>query len=114
MAVRRATHRYDDLESFLRDLEGTLKDGAILLPVDIVEGELAPEIKLDIVAPVLGRVGPITAQVVHRSAAGTAVQLPRLDAEAGAAFGTFYTVPRYCPCTHGHGVQLCKHLGGLG
>ena len=90
MAVRRATHRYEDLESFLRDLEGTLKDGAILLPVDIVEGELAPEIKLDIVAPVLGRVGPITAQVVHRSAAGIAMQLPRLDAEAGAAFGTFW------------------------
>lgn len=90
MAVRRATRRYDDLESLLEELEGSLKSGAILLPPDIVEGELAPEIKLDIVAPVLGRVGPITAQVVHRSPAGTAMQLPRLDAEAGKAFGAFW------------------------
>jgi hypothetical protein len=90
MAVRRATRRYDDLASLLAELDGTLKSGAILLPPDIVEGELAPEIKLDIVAPVLGRVGPITAQVVHRSPAGTAMQLPRLDAEAGKAFGAFW------------------------
>lgn len=90
MAVRRATRRYDDLASLLAELDGTLKSGAILLPPDIVEGELAPEIKLDIVAPVLGRVGPITAQVVHRSPAGTAMQLPRLDAEAGKAFADFW------------------------
>lgn len=90
MAVRRATRRYEDLASFLKELDGTLKSGAILLPPDIVDGELAPEIKLDIVAPVLGRVGPITAQTVHRSPAGIAMQLPRLDAEAGKAFAAFW------------------------
>ena len=90
MAVRRATRIYPDIKTFLSDLSGTLKDGAILLPPDCVDDELAPEIKLDLEAPLLGRVGPITAQVVHRSPAGTAMQLPKFDAEAGAAITKFW------------------------
>ncbi len=89
MAVRRATRRYEDLDSFLEDREGSLRSGAILLPPDTVDGELAPEIKLDLVVPLLGRIGPLTAQVVHRSPNGTALQLPRLESEAGARLAEF-------------------------
>lgn len=89
MAVRRATRRYEDIDSFLADREGSLRSGAILLPPDTVDGELAPEIKLDLVLPLVGRVGPITAQVVHRSPNGTAMQLPRLEREAGAKLAEF-------------------------
>jgi hypothetical protein len=86
MAVRHATRQYEDLASFLKDYEGSLRSAAIMLPAGTVEGDLAPEIKLDLIVPLKGRVGPLTAQVVHRSGNGdTALQLPRLETEGRAA-----------------------------
>ncbi len=85
MAVRRATRRWDDLGAFVKDWNGTLQAGALYLPADSVDGELAPEIRLDLMLPILGRVGPCKAQVVHRSPdGGAALQLPNLRAEAGS------------------------------
>lgn len=85
MAVRRATRTWTDLAAFLEDLNGSLAAGAVLLPAGTVDGELAPEVKLDFVVPVIGRVGPISAQVVHRGADGSvALRLPELEAEGAA------------------------------
>lgn len=85
MAVRRATRRWDDLGAFLSDWNGTLKAGALYLPAGSVDGELAPEVRLDLHLPLVGRVGPCKAQVVHRAPdGGAALQLPNLASEAGA------------------------------
>lgn len=71
MAVRRVTHSYPTIVDFLTDHQGgTLGQGALLLPAAEVQGELAPELKLDLVIPLLGRLGPIDAQVVHRGSDG--------------------------------------------
>lgn len=83
MAVRRATREYRSVVEFLEDHAGHLSQGAVLLPAGAVEGELAPEIKLDLVIPPLGRIGPITAQVVHRGSDGAvALRIPEWPASA--------------------------------
>jgi len=84
MATRRATRKYSDLVSFFADLEEHLSGGFCLLPADSFRGELAPEIKLDLMVPVAGRIGPITAQVVQRAPDGSVgLQLPDFEIEAG-------------------------------
>lgn len=77
MAVRRATRAYGSVVEFLEDYPETLAQGAVFLPPGSYEGELAPELKLDLVVPPLGRLGPIPAQVVHRGAdGGVALRIP--------------------------------------
>lgn len=84
--LRQATRRYPDLASFLAEHESTLSKGALLLPADQAGGELAPEIKLDLVLPLVGRVGPVAAQVVARMPdGGVALRLP--DAPAALEAG---------------------------
>jgi hypothetical protein len=80
MAMRRATHRYPDLASFMRDHDAQLKDGYCLLPAEAIKGELANPLKLDLVIPLVGRVGPFEAQVVSRTPDGSAaLRLPDFD-----------------------------------
>jgi hypothetical protein len=80
MAMRRATHRYPDLASFMRDHDAQLKDGYCLLPAEAIKGELANPLKLDLMIPLVGRVGPFEAQVVSRTADGSAaLRLPDFD-----------------------------------
>ena len=82
MAVRRATRTFDDLVAFLDEYQSTILQGAIMLPPDAFEGELANEIRLDFVLPVVGRVGPVKAQVVHRSPDGAvALRMPNVESE---------------------------------
>lgn len=82
MAQRSATLRCSDLASFLELYNQQLTVGAVYLPPGTAEGELAREIRLDILVPVLGRVGPLTAQRVSTDAlGGTAWVLPDLDQE---------------------------------
>lgn len=84
MAMRRATHRYPDLASFMRDHDAQLKDGYCLLPAEAITGELANPLKLDLVIPLVGRVGPFEAQVVSRTPDGSAaLRLPDFDQVAG-------------------------------
>lgn len=71
MAVRRVTHRYGSVVDFLEDHQGILGQGALLLPPDAAQGDLAAELKLDLLIPPLGRLGPIPAQVVNRAADGS-------------------------------------------
>ncbi|MEL6344399.1 MAG: hypothetical protein AAFV53_14875 [Myxococcota bacterium] len=73
MAVRRARRRYTDVVQFMKEYNETLKQGGIFLPPESYRGkpeDVAPEIKLDLELPFVGRVGPIQAQVVHRAPDG--------------------------------------------
>jgi hypothetical protein len=86
MAVRQATRRYPDLVSFLREYPSTLGAGALVLPGDSLDGEPAPELKVDLVLPIVGRVGPLVGQVVATLPDGGVAlriaSMPR-DVEAG-------------------------------
>ncbi len=82
MAVRHATRRYDSITEFLSDWEKTLSKGAMALRPEDIDGEAAPNIRIDLVLPIVGRVGPIPAQVVSRAAnGGTFLQLPEIPEE---------------------------------
>lgn len=86
MAVRQVTRRYQGLAHFLGEWESTLKMGALAVGPGEVEGELAAEVKVDLVLPLVGRVGPIPAQVVHRGPDGSAgLQIPEMPPKAKAS-----------------------------
>jgi len=86
MAVRHATRRYPDALALLQEWESSLKAGALLLARDALDGEPAPELKMDLVLPSGTRVGPISAQVVNRLPDGsTALRLLDLPPEVAAA-----------------------------
>ncbi|MCB9779118.1 MAG: hypothetical protein H6742_11190 [Alphaproteobacteria bacterium] len=79
MAVRRVTRKYDSVIEFLEDREGIFGQGMVLMPAESVRGELAPELKLDLLIPPLGRLGPIPAQVVNRDKDGNVgLHLPEI------------------------------------
>ncbi|MFH1467240.1 MAG: DUF4388 domain-containing protein [Pseudomonadota bacterium] len=82
MAVRQATRRYESLSEFLRDWRGTLSAGALALRPADLDGEAAPTLRVDLVLPLVGRLGPIPANVVSRQSDGsTYLQIPELPAE---------------------------------
>lgn len=86
MAVRAATRRYSDLPSFLADYQSTLRVGALLLPPGAIDGEPAPEMKIDLAIPLVGRIGPIVAQVVQQLPDGSvALRVPELPPQVAAA-----------------------------
>lgn len=64
MAIRQATLRYPDLITFLVDYPSTLAVHALVLPQHALDGEPALDLKVDLVLPFVGRVGPIVGQVV--------------------------------------------------
>ena len=83
MPMRRATLRFPDLASFMEEHETQLKNGYCLLPADVITDELANPLKLDLMVPLVGRVGPLTAQVVNRTPDGSAaLRLPDFEAVA--------------------------------
>ncbi len=87
MAVRSATRRYADLPSFLREYGSTLAVGAMLLPAGTIDGEAAAEMKVDLMLPMLGRVGPIDGQVVARLPDGsTALRVNEFPPDVLSAF----------------------------
>ena len=88
MALRTATRRWADLDTFLREYPTTLRVGALVLPPDALDGQdPAPEIKVDLVLPVVGRVGPVDAQVIARLPdGGVALRIVETPAEVRAAF----------------------------
>ena len=65
MPTRQVTRRYASLEEFLGEIRATLSRGGLFLTPAHVGGEPAKEITLDLEVPVLGRLGPIPAQMVH-------------------------------------------------
>jgi regulator of replication initiation timing len=87
MALHSATRRFD-LISFLKEYKSSLRVGAVVLPVEATGGEeLAPEIKLDLLLPLAGRIGPVDAQVVNRLPDGSmAMRLMDPPAELKTAY----------------------------
>ncbi len=73
MAVRSASRTYPTLRSFLEDWHGTLRLGAVALPPGSLDGEPAATLKLDLVVPLVGRVGPIEVQLLQAMPGGGAV-----------------------------------------
>ena len=65
MPTRQVTRRYATLEEFLGEIRATLSRGGLFLTPTHVGGEPAKEITLDLDVPVIGRIGPIPAQMVH-------------------------------------------------
>ncbi|MDP6932038.1 MAG: hypothetical protein QGG40_03940, partial [Myxococcota bacterium] len=61
MAVRQATRTYSGLKELLEAVQGNWKQQTVMLPAGTVDGDLANEIKLDLVLPGAGRVGPLQA-----------------------------------------------------
>lgn len=77
MAVRTAIRRYPDPFALLADVEGPLRQGTLVLPPESFDDEPAPELKVDLVIPLVGRVGPLSAQVMTRLPDGSyAVRVP--------------------------------------
>ena len=66
MAVRSATRTYPTLRAFLEDWHATLRLGALTLPRESIDGEPAHDMKIDLVLPLAGRVGPLTCQLIQR------------------------------------------------
>jgi hypothetical protein len=92
MPMRRATHSYTSIAHFVSDHEGPLREGFLLLPPEAVTDEPVNPLKLDLQLPLVGRVGPITAQVVSRTPeGGLALRLPDLQSEAGAGFQRLFS-----------------------
>jgi hypothetical protein len=65
MPTRQVTRRYASLEEFLGEIRATLSRGGLFLTHAHVGDEPAKEIMLDLEVPMLGRLGPIPAQMVH-------------------------------------------------
>ncbi|MFZ5478761.1 MAG: DUF4388 domain-containing protein [Myxococcota bacterium] len=86
MAVRTATRRWSDLAAFLNEYPTTLRVGALVLPKDALEDEPAPEMKIDLLLPLVGRHGPVGAQVVARMPDGsTALRIPEMPEKVANA-----------------------------
>ncbi|MCB9758682.1 MAG: hypothetical protein H6739_02485 [Alphaproteobacteria bacterium] len=82
MATRHARLDLSKLSDFLTQWRSSLSQGAVLLPPGTVEGELAPEFKLDVLVPVLGRIGPIPCQIIHRMPdGGVAARMPEMPSK---------------------------------
>jgi hypothetical protein len=88
MALRTATRRWADLDTFLREYPTTLRVGALVLPAEALEGQdPAPELKVDLLLPIVGRVGPVDAQVIARLPdGGVALRIVETPSEVRAAF----------------------------
>jgi hypothetical protein len=78
MAVRQATRRFESVPEFLTVWQRELSQGALALRAQDLDGEAAPNIRIDLVLPVVGRLGPIPAQVVSRSGDATYVKIPQM------------------------------------
>jgi hypothetical protein len=90
MAVRYAKIEYSDVIAFFEAWENQFKKGAVYLTPGMIEGEPAPEIKVDLVVGSLGRVGPIPAQVIHRAPdGGVGLQIPEIPAAADSQIKAF-------------------------
>jgi len=79
MAVRQATRRFETLTEFLGVWRREIRAGALALRPEDLDGEAAPNLRVDLVLPVVGRLGPIPTQVVSRGADGsTYLKIPAL------------------------------------
>ncbi len=86
MAIRHATRRFHDVGEFMDEYEKTIRHGAISIPARDLPGELSTELRLDLVLPLIGRVGPIDAQLLHQDPErGAGLNIPQLPPQVDKA-----------------------------
>jgi tetratricopeptide (TPR) repeat protein len=108
MAVRQATRRFGSVREFLDIWSRELRNGALALrPEDLGGEEASANIRIDLVLPIVGRLGPIPSQVVSRGADGSAfVKIPQLPEEVQKGIDQLMTlvdeVSRYLLDTGAH------------
>ena len=91
MAVRQATYKFADLSSFLNTYDQHISKGSMFFNAGEIDKDVANEFKLDLVAPIIGRQGPILAQVVHRGPDGSiGVHLPDIPGSVADAFTSLF------------------------
>jgi hypothetical protein len=71
LAVRSASYEFTDLGTFLKVYADSISKASMFIEPGGVDKDVANEFKLDLVIPIIGRHGPITAQVVHRGPDGS-------------------------------------------
>jgi tetratricopeptide (TPR) repeat protein len=82
MAIRQATRRFETITDFLAVWKRELRGGALALPPQENDEEVAPNVRVDLVLPIVGRLGPIPCQVVSRGGDGsTYLKVPGLPDE---------------------------------
>jgi hypothetical protein len=94
MAARSATRTYPTLRAFLEDWHGMLRLGALTLPPGSIDGQSSAEMRVDLVIPLAGRVGPIPVQRIQVLPDGTAaMRVPEWPPNVTAAIeGVLATV----------------------
>ena len=92
MAVRQQTFEYPNLGSFLKAHEEHISNASMFFPAGTIDKDVANEFKLDLVVPLIGRQGPIPAQVVHRGPDGSVgVHLPEIPGPVQTAFDQLFS-----------------------
>ena len=87
MAQRHVSMDLRKLADFLKTYKGSLAAGAILVPAAAIDGELAPEFRVEIQLPFGLSTPPIACQTIQRLPDGSvAGQIPQLPAKAKSAF----------------------------
>lgn len=87
MAVRQQTFEYANLGDFLKAYDEHISNSSLFFAAGSIDKDVANEFKLDLVVPLVGRQGPIPAQVVHRGPDGSiGVHLPEIPGPVQKAF----------------------------
>jgi len=87
MAIRDLTYTFASLNEFLETYETGISNGGMFIGRDRFDGELAKELRLDLVLPTGRRVGPLHAQVVHVAPdGGVGVRLQDISEQVKAGF----------------------------
>ena len=77
MAVRQQTFEYGNIGAFLKAYKEHISKSSLFFAAGTIDKDVANEFKLDLIVPLIGRQGPIPAQVVHRGPDGSiGVHLP--------------------------------------
>ncbi|MBM4393443.1 MAG: hypothetical protein FJ090_20155 [Deltaproteobacteria bacterium] len=91
MAVRSASRRYPSLRAFVEDYQGMLRIGALTLPPGTIDGPPMAEMKIDLVIPVVGRLGPVDAQLLQQLPDGTvALRVSEWPADVTRGFNAVF------------------------
>ena len=77
--MRQQTFEYANLGAFLKAYEEHISKSSLFFAAGAIDKDVANEFKLDLLVPLIGRQGPIPAQVVHRGPDGSiGVHLPEI------------------------------------
>lgn len=87
MAQRHVTMDLRQIADFLKTHTSSLAAGAVLVPASAIDGELAPEFRVEIELPFGQRTPAIRCQIIQRLPDGSvAGQIPEMPAKAKGAF----------------------------